>query len=221
MHNILKYPGMSQVLFEQQTAEAYAQYSAKAAQKAKENPTDENARSKADYYALEATKMAQAAKEAQEAAAKQAAQEAAAKQAAQEAAAKQAAQEAAAKVPQKLTSYEEHHPITINTLIKQPMPSGESNTQLRKIEDSIRSDTLESEELFATLFGRVNWSGMKARSLAPTERKEEGKQEKREERIEESTPPPFVSSKRYEEGSIKINPYLLKVDVTTNKNILT
>jgi hypothetical protein len=201
MHNILKYPGMSQVLFEQQTAEAYAQYSAKAAQKAKENPTDENARSKADYYALEATKMAQAAKEAQEAAAKQ------------------AAQEAAAKVPQKLTSYEEHHPITINTLIKQPMPSGESNTQLRKIEDSIRSDTLESEELFATLFGRVNWSGMKARSLAPTERKEEGKQEKREERIEESTPPPFVSSKRYEEGSIKINPYLLKVDVTTIINL--
>ena len=192
---------MSQVLFEQQTAEAYAQYSAKAAQKAKENPTDENARSKADYYALEATKMAQAAKEAQEAAAKQ------------------AAQEAAAKVPQKLTSYEEHHPITINTLIKQPMPSGESNTQLRKIEDSIRSDTLESEELFATLFGRVNWSGMKARSLAPTERKEEGKQEKREERIEESTPPPFVSSKRYEEGSIKINPYLLKVDVTTIINL--
>jgi len=117
-------------------------------------------------------------------------------------------------------------------ITKQPVLKGKSNTQsfdssckhcdesqLKEREDSIRSDTLESEELFATLFGRANWLAMKAPSLAPAERKQEGKEQKSEERPEESTPPPFVSSKRYEASSIKMNPYLLKIDVTTIINL--
>ena len=84
----------------------------------------------------------------------------------------------------------------------------QEESQLKEIEDSIRSDTLESEELFAALFGRDNWSRMEARSIASGE-------EGDEERPEALAIKPFVSSKRYESGRIKINPYLLQVDVST------
>jgi hypothetical protein len=76
-------------------------------------------------------------------------------------------------------------------------------------------DKLESEELFAALFGRDNWSRMGARGQAQEERKDGG----REERPEEFSVIPFVSAKRYEGASIKMNPYLLQVDVTTIINL--
>ena len=116
----------------------------------------------------------------------------------------------------------------LDGLTKQPVTKGKVNTQtfdsnckhcderqLKEIGDSIRSDTLESEELFAALFGRNNWARMGVRGQEQEERKDGG----REERPEEFSVIPFTSARRYEVGSIKMNPYLLQVDVTTIINL--
>ena len=116
----------------------------------------------------------------------------------------------------------------LDGLTKQPVTKGKVNTQtfdsnckhcderqLKEIGDSIRSDTLESEELFAALFGRDNWARMGVRGQEQEERKDGG----REERPEEFSVIPFASARHYEVGSIKMNPYLLQVDVTTIINL--